>query len=61
MPAATPPALNRSMSNKNPAHDMNNPWLALTLKTFQLGLEAQTVVALRMLRLASGDIRGQEN
>jgi hypothetical protein len=48
------------MSNKNPAHDMNNPWLALTLKTFQLGLEAQTVVALRMLRLASGDIRGQD-
>ena len=39
---------------------LTNPWLALTLKTFQLGLEAQTVIALRMLRLASGDIRGQD-
>jgi hypothetical protein len=37
-----------------------NPWLALTLKTFKLGLEAQTVVALRTLRLASGDIRGED-
>jgi hypothetical protein len=33
---------------------MFNPWLALSFKTFQLGLEAQSVIALRMLRLASG-------
>jgi hypothetical protein len=37
-----------------------NPWFALTLKTFQLGIEAQSVVALRMLRFASGDARGQD-
>lgn len=38
---------------------MFNPWIALTLRTFQLGLEAQSVIALRMIRLASGDARGQ--
>ncbi len=37
-----------------------NPWLTLTLRTFQLGIEAQSVVALRMLRFASGDARGQD-
>jgi hypothetical protein len=31
-----------------------NPWLTLSFKAFQLGLEAQSVVALRMMRLASG-------
>jgi hypothetical protein len=38
---------------------MFNPWIALTLRTFQLGFEAQSVIALRMMRLASGDARGQ--
>ena len=33
---------------------MFNPWFALTLKTVQLGLDAQSVIALRMIRLASG-------
>jgi hypothetical protein len=34
-----------------------NPWLALTFKTMQLGFDAQNVVALRMLRFATGDAR----
>jgi hypothetical protein len=34
-----------------------NPWLALTFKTMQLGLDAQNVIALRMLRFATGDAR----
>ena len=38
---------------------MFNPWLTLTLRTFELGFEAQNVVALRLLRLASGGTRGQ--
>jgi len=33
---------------------MLNPWLAFSFKVFQLGIEAQSVVALRMMRLASG-------
>ena len=33
---------------------MLNPWLALSFKVFQLGIEAQSLVALRMMRLASG-------
>ena len=36
---------------------MLDPWLALTLKTIQLGAEAQSVIALRMLRLAAGGHR----
>jgi hypothetical protein len=36
-----------------------NPWVVLTMRAFQLGIEAQNVIALRMLRLASGDVRGQ--
>ena len=38
---------------------MLNPWLALTFKTMQLGFDAQNVVALRMLRFATGDARAQ--
>jgi hypothetical protein len=38
---------------------MFNPWLDLSFKAFQLGLEAQSVVTLRMMRLASGGSRGQ--
>jgi hypothetical protein len=36
-----------------------NPWVVLTMRAFQLSWEAQNVIALRMLRLASGDVRGQ--
>jgi hypothetical protein len=35
------------------------PWLALTFKTLQLDFDAQNVVALRMLRFATGDARAQ--
>ena len=38
---------------------MLNPWLDLSFKAFQLGLEAQSVIALRMMRLASGGARAQ--
>jgi len=31
-----------------------NPWLALTFKTIQLGIEAQSVIALRLMRFAVG-------
>ena len=30
---------------------MTNPWLDLSFKAFQLGLEAQSAIALRMMRL----------
>ena len=33
---------------------MFNPWLTLGLKTIQMGVEVQSVIALRMLRLAAG-------
>ena len=36
---------------------MYNPWLALSLKAVQMGVEAQSVIALRMLRLATGGAR----
>jgi hypothetical protein len=36
---------------------MFNPWLALCLKAAQMGVEAQSVIALRMLRLAAGGSR----
>jgi hypothetical protein len=39
---------------------MYDPWITLSFRVFQLGIEAQSVMALRMLRLASGDIRGQD-
>jgi hypothetical protein len=35
---------------------MFDPWLALSFKVLQLGIEAQNVVALRMMRLASGGV-----
>ena len=38
---------------------MSNPWFALTLKAIQLGIDAQNVMALRMMRLASGGTRAQ--
>ena len=36
---------------------MFNPWLELSLKAFHMGMEAQSVIALRMLRLATGGAR----
>jgi hypothetical protein len=36
---------------------MLNPWISFSLKAWQLGLEAQNVIALRMLRLATGGAR----
>jgi len=38
---------------------MFNPWLDLSFKAFHLGIEAQSVVARRMLRLASGGARAE--
>jgi hypothetical protein len=40
---------------------MFNPWLSLGLKAFQIGVEAQTVIALRMLRFAAGLSRENRN
>jgi hypothetical protein len=38
---------------------MLNPWLSFNLKAWQIGLEAQSVIALRMLRLAAGGARAE--
>ena len=38
---------------------MFNPWLAFTLKSIELGIDAQAVIALRLMRLAAGGARGQ--
>jgi hypothetical protein len=38
---------------------MLNPWLSFGLKAWQIGLEAQSVIALRMLRLAAGGVRAE--
>ena len=38
---------------------MFNPWLTLAFKTIELGIEAQSVIALRMMRLAAGGARGR--
>jgi len=38
---------------------MFDPWLSLSIKAWQLGLEAQSVIALRMLRMAAGGARAQ--
>ena len=38
---------------------MFNPWLSLSLKAFQLGIEAQSVIALRMLSFAAGGANAQ--
>jgi hypothetical protein len=37
-----------------------NPWFALTLKSIQLGFDAQSVIAFRMMRLAAGGARGKD-
>jgi hypothetical protein len=36
-----------------------NPWLGLAFKAIELGVEAQSVIALRMMRLAAGGARGR--
>ena len=38
---------------------MPNPWLSLSFNMWRLGLEAQTVMALRMMRLAAGGAAAQ--
>lgn len=38
---------------------MLNPWFSFGLKAWQIGLEAQSVIALRMLRLAAGGARAE--
>ncbi len=38
---------------------MRNPWLDLTFKAMAMGMEAQSVIALRLLRLAAGGARGE--
>jgi hypothetical protein len=36
-----------------------NPWFDVALKAIQLGIDAQSVIALRMIRLAAGGARAQ--
>jgi hypothetical protein len=38
---------------------MLNPWISFTAKAWQVGLEAQGVIALRVLRLATGGARAE--
>jgi hypothetical protein len=38
---------------------MLNPWIAIAFRAAQMGAEAQSVIALRMLRLAAGGRRGE--
>jgi hypothetical protein len=38
---------------------MLNPWLALTFKAMRVGIDAQNVIFLRMMRLSAGGARGQ--
>ncbi len=38
---------------------MYNSWLGLAFKAIELGIEAQSVIALRMMRLAAGGARGR--
>jgi hypothetical protein len=40
---------------------MYNPWVILGFRAVQIGMEAQSVVALRMLRFASGGARSEAN
>jgi hypothetical protein len=35
---------------------MLNPWISFGVRAWQLGLEAQSVIVLRMLRLATGGV-----
>jgi hypothetical protein len=40
---------------------MFNPWLTLSFKAVQMGTEAQSVVAFRMLHFASGGARSESD
>jgi plasmid stability protein len=46
-------------SRKSKAPTMLNPWISLGMKVWQIGFEAQSVIALRMLRLAAGGARAE--
>jgi hypothetical protein len=47
------------VSRQSKALTLLNPWLSFGLKAWQIGLEAQSVIALRMLRLAGGGARAE--
>jgi hypothetical protein len=38
---------------------MHNPWMSFGIKAWQIGLEAQSVIALRMLRFGAGGANAQ--
>jgi ABC-type sugar transport system substrate-binding protein len=38
---------------------LRNPWLAVGLDAFALGLEASTVIGLRTMKLAAGGAKGE--
>jgi hypothetical protein len=38
---------------------MLNPWISFSMKAWQIGFEAQSVIALRMLRIAPGGARAE--
>jgi hypothetical protein len=52
-------AVEAAMSARNPL-DLFSSWMALSSQAIKLGFEAQQVMALRMMRIAAGGSRGQE-
>jgi hypothetical protein len=46
-------------SRESKALTMLNPWISFGMKAWQIGLEAQSVIALRMLSLAAGGARAE--
>jgi hypothetical protein len=49
----------RPITSAKKAPAMLNPWISFSIKAWQIGLEAQGVIALRMLRLATGGARAE--
>ncbi|HEX4408087.1 MAG TPA: hypothetical protein VH206_04865 [Xanthobacteraceae bacterium] len=50
------------MPSRNPLEMFNsllNPWFTLSSQAVLLGIEAQSVMAMRMMRLAAGGANGQ--
>jgi hypothetical protein len=47
------------LSRESKALTMLNPWISLGMKAWQMGFEAQNVIALRTLRLAAGGARAE--
>lgn len=47
------------LSKESKALTIPNPWLSFGLKARQIGLEAQGVIAVRMLRLSAGGARAE--